>query len=150
MAGIEIPLGALQKMLKAYFYFVYTRTGRAAFVSLVACIAYTIKHVGFVTKAMVLFNAGLNFYILNSQDRRFAQSDAQAKQALNDVGAELRESATGALSFGKALGIGKMFGSASSGDGDAAPVRSFDDAPSSGFDAAPPQPTQPTWPGGDA
>ena len=145
MAGIEIPLGALQKMLRAYFFFAFTRIGRAAFVSLVACVAYTIKHVGFVTKAMLIFNAGLNMYILNSQDRRFAQSDAQAMQALSDVSAELRESATGALSFGKYLGISKMFGSSEPA---AAPAGGFDPVPPAvgGFD--PPVDPQPSWPGG--
>ena len=48
------------------------------------------------------------------QDRRFAQTDAQAKQALEDVSAEIRESATGALSMGKYLGLGNFFGAARS------------------------------------
>ncbi|KAL3910824.1 MAG: hypothetical protein SGPRY_008915 [Prymnesium sp.] len=96
MFAIEVPLGALQRVIKQYFLFVFTRPGRAAFVVLVATIASTIKHVGFITKALLLFNAGLSFYILNSQDRRFAATDAQAKQALDAVGAELRESASGA------------------------------------------------------
>ncbi|KAL1524514.1 hypothetical protein AB1Y20_019407 [Prymnesium parvum] len=126
MFAIEVPLGALQRLIKQYFLFIFTRGGRAAFIVLAATIASSIKHVGMVTKAVLIFNAGLNFYILNSQDRRFESTDAQAKQDLDAVGAELRNSASDALSMGKYLGFGKLFGSSS---GVAAPT-------SNGFDSA--------------
>ena len=146
MFAIEVPLGALQRVVKQYFFFVFTRTGRAAFVVLVASIASIIKHIGMVTKALLVFNAGLNFYILNSQDRRFAAVDAQAKQALDAVGAELRQSASGALSMGKYLGLGKMFGGEPA-PAPAAPGGGFDDGSSAGS-FQPPEPAAPTWPGG--
>ena len=63
------------------------------------------------------FNALLTFYILNSQDRRFAQVDAEAKAALEQASAEMRGSMSDALSFTKmfsgAFGGGKSFGSSS-------------------------------------
>lgn len=62
-----------------------------------------------MTKALMSFNAILTFYILNSQDRRFAQVDAQAKAALEQASAEMRGS------FGEALSFGKMFSGAFGG-----------------------------------
>ncbi len=105
MMGIEVPLGAVQRLLRQYFFFVFTRTGRALFVAHVAAVAWVCHHVGFLTKVATLFNAGLTFYILNSQDRRFAASDAEAKAALQSVAEEVRGSAK------EALGVGRMFGS---------------------------------------
>lgn len=78
--------------------------------------ARSLRQVGFLTKMLMSFNAILTFYILNSQDRRFAQVDAQAKAALEQASGELRGSVTDALSFGKmfsgAFG-GKVFGGSS-------------------------------------
>jgi hypothetical protein len=45
MVGMEVPLAAVQRVLQQYFFFVYTRPGRAAFVVHVAVIAWTCKHV---------------------------------------------------------------------------------------------------------
>ena len=64
------------------------------------------------------FNAILTFYILNSQDRRFSQVDAEAAAALQQASQEMRGSVTEALSFGKmfsgAFGGSKAFGGSSS------------------------------------
>ena len=40
LLGVEIPLGAVQTMLRQYFFFVYTRPGRAAFVIQIAIMAW--------------------------------------------------------------------------------------------------------------
>ena len=56
------------------------------------------------------FNAVLTFYILNSQDRRFAQVDAEAKDALRQASEEMRGSVSDALSFGKMFSGGEAVG----------------------------------------
>ena len=45
LAGVEVPLGAVQRVLRQYFFFIYTRTGRALFVVQVAVLAYVAKQV---------------------------------------------------------------------------------------------------------
>ena len=40
---------------------------------------------GFMSKALMAFNAVLTFYIMNSQDRRFAAVDAEAKAKLDQA-----------------------------------------------------------------
>jgi hypothetical protein len=45
MLGVEVPVGALQTMLRQYFFFVYTRPGRAAFVLNVALMAWSLTTV---------------------------------------------------------------------------------------------------------
>ena len=45
MLGVEIPLSAVQNMLRQYFFFVYTRPGRAAFVVNVALVTFMCKQV---------------------------------------------------------------------------------------------------------
>ena len=45
MLGMELPLGAVQRVLQQYFFFAYTRPGRGAFVVHVAIVAWTCKHV---------------------------------------------------------------------------------------------------------
>ena len=73
------------------------------------------SQVGFLTKALMSFNAVLTFYILNSQDRRFAAVDAEAKQALERAKGELSGSVGDALSFGKMFSgaFGSKFGASS-------------------------------------
>lgn len=146
MLSVEIPLGGVQAMLRQYFFFVYTRPGRAAFVVYVAIVAWAVgsvgagpsarsdtagrelgaiprlpsayqlanpSQVGIVTKVLVAFNALLTFYILNSQDRRFAQADAEAKAVLQQASDEMRGQVGDALSFTKlvtdAFGGGSKF-----------------------------------------
>ena len=105
-----------------------------------------------MTKVISAFNAILTFYILNSQDRRFAQVDENAKAALSQASDELRGKA------GEALGITKMFGSAfgfgaTAGAGSQrsnVDERKSSDDEFGGFDS-PSFPDvgaqQPTWPG---
>ena len=45
MLGMELPLGAVQRVLQQYFFFAYTRPGRGAFVVHVAIVAWACKHV---------------------------------------------------------------------------------------------------------
>jgi len=146
---LELPIGAVQRVLQQYFFFAYTRPGRAALVVLIATIAWACAKVGFMTKALIGFNALLTFYILNSQSRRFANVDADAKAALSQASADLRSKA------GEALGFTRMFGTAFGLSGaPAQPARPA--APPStdsfgGFDSSTPVPDgsaqQPTWPG---
>jgi|LauGreDrversion4_1035100.scaffolds.fasta_scaffold29420_1 hypothetical protein len=180
---LELPIGAVQRVLQQYFFFAYTRPGRAALVVLIATIAWacakvrphvrlpsilrpasgptwshalmtmaspaSLWQVGFMTKALIGFNALLTFYILNSQSRRFANVDADAKAALSQASADLRSKA------GEALGFTRMFGTAFGLSGaPAQPARPA--APPStdsfgGFDSSTPVPDgsaqQPTWPG---
>ena len=106
-----------------------------------------------MTKVLMLFNAVLTFYILNSQDRRFAQVDADAKVALQQASDEMRGSVTEALSFGRMFSgaFGGKFGGGGGG-GRAAPSA----PPSSGggfTDNMPPASSQdpnasPAWPSG--
>lgn len=150
LLAIEVPLKAVQMVCRQYFFFVYTRPGRAAFVFNIALMAWLCKEVrlagprvampmalrslptqtrirahaalcahacvqvGFLTKGLMSFNAILTFYILNSQDRRFAAVDEQAKQALQQAQAELGGSMSEAVNFGKmfsgAFGGSKLFG----------------------------------------
>jgi hypothetical protein len=167
LAGVEVPLGAVQRILRQYFFFVYTRMGRGLFVFQVAVLAYVTKQVcyaslhsffpfsrlayavartvheglartltqrmctrlpharavscnrrappaqvGMMTKMLMLFNAGLSFYILNQQDRRFAQVDAQAAAAMQQASEEMRGSVSEALSFTKMFSgaLGGRFG----------------------------------------
>ena len=106
--------------------------------------------VGFITKAGITFNALLTFYILNSQDRRFAQVDADAKAALSQASDAMRGKA------GEALGFTKMFGNAFGFGGSAppAPTKRASSPPSDnfgGFDSSATSPDsssqQPAWPG---
>lgn len=45
LVGMEIPLGAVQRILQQYFFFVYTRVGRGLFVCKVALMAWACKSV---------------------------------------------------------------------------------------------------------
>ena len=45
MVSMEVPLSAVQSILQRYFFFVYTRPGRGAFVVHVAVVASACKHV---------------------------------------------------------------------------------------------------------
>ena len=151
LAGMEIPLGAVQNVLKTYFFFVYTRAGRAAFVAQVAVLAWGTKNVGFMSKALMAFNAVLTFYIMNSQDRRFAAVDAEAKAKLDQATQEMRGSVTEALSFGKMFSgaFGGRFGG-SSGSRSAVQPQSAA-APSGGGFSQSNQPADgepPAWPSG--
>ena len=104
--------------------------------------------IGMMTKGLMAFNAVLTFYILNSQDRRFAQVDADAKASLSEATEELRNSAAEALS------VGKMFSGAFGGFGGggskrrAAPEPSAASSFGGGFsEPAPVADGAPTWPG---
>jgi len=154
LSMLELPIGAVQRVLQQYFFFAYTRPGRAALVVLIATITAACSKVGFMTKALVGFNALLTFYILNSQDRRFAQVDADAKQSLSQASDELRSKAS------EALGFTKMFsGAFGLGGGSPAPAgrpaASSDAEAFGGFDSASPASAgfpdssaqQPPWPG---
>ena len=58
------------------------------------------------------FNAVLTFYILNSQDRRFAQADQEAKAALQEAQDQMGGSLKDAMNFGKMFSgaFGSKFG----------------------------------------
>ena len=58
------------------------------------------------------FNAVLTFYILNSQDRRFAQADSEAKAALQEAQDQMGGSLKDAMNFGKMFSgaFGSKFG----------------------------------------
>jgi len=154
MLGVEVPVGALQTMLRQYFFFVYTRPGRAAFVLNVALMAWSLTTVGFITKVLMTFNAILTFYILNSQDRRFAQVDAEAKAALQQAAEEMRGQASDALSFTKMFsGFGGFGGGGGSRSRTSAPVGGAGGAPGPAvsFDSRPDEPAssgQTGWPSG--
>ena len=65
-----------------------------------------------MTKALMGFNALLTFYILNSQDRRFAAADAEAAAALQEAQEQMGGSLKDAMSFGKMFSgaFGSKFG----------------------------------------
>jgi len=157
MMGMELPLNAVQRVLQQYFFFAYTRPGRGLLVTHVAVIAWACKHVGAMTKALMAFNAGLTFYILNSQDRRFAKVDSQAQDALAEAAEEMRGSVGEALSFGKMMGSFGGFAKGKSKGRGSAPLAS-DSASGgggfSGFDSSPfpdssaPSDPQSSWPSG--
>ena len=96
------------------------------------------------------FNAALTFYILNSQDRRFAQVDAQAKAALQQVSQEMRGSVHDALSFGKMFS--GAFGGGKRGSGSpTAPPPVADASGGGGFSSqteTPESSGQSAWPSG--
>ena len=108
------------------------------------------SQVGFLTKALMSFNAVLTFYILNSQDRRFAAVDAEAKQALERAKGELSGSVGDALSFGKMFSgaFGSKFGASSAPQ----PPPAAPAAPTGGgFSRLPDEPTDSSegaWPTG--
>lgn len=150
LAGMEIPLGAVQRVLKSYFFFAYTRPGRAAFVAHVAILAWGTKHIGFLSKAFMAFNAVLTFYIINSQDRRFAQVDAEAKAALAQATEEMKGSVGDALSFGKMFSgaMGGRFGGGRSRSA-VQPTSAAAPPPGGGFSMSQePDDGQPAWPSG--
>jgi hypothetical protein len=95
------------------------------------------------------FNAVLTFYILNSQDRRFAQADQEAKAALQEAQDQMGGSLKDAMNFGKMFSgaFGSKFGGGAPSPPPARPSRSGD-----GFGdfAAGPQGgggEPPSWPG---
>ena len=45
LLGVEVPLGAVQTMLRQYFFFVYTRPGRAGFVFNIALMCWQCQNV---------------------------------------------------------------------------------------------------------
>ncbi len=101
-----------------------------------------------MTKALIGFNAILTFYILNSQARRFAHVDADAKAALSQASDELRGKA------GEALGFTRMFSNAFGlGGGAAQPSRPAEPPSADSFGGFESNPIpdgniqQPTWPG---
>lgn len=152
LAGMEIPLGAVQNVLKTYFFFVYTRAGRAAFVAQVAVLAWGSKNVGFMSKALMAFNAVLTFYIMNSQDRRFAAVDAEAKAKLDQATQEMRGSVSEALSFGKMFSgaFGGRFGGSSSSRSAVQPQSAAAPPSDGGFSQSqgPADGEPPAWPSG--
>ena len=113
-----------------------------------------------MTKALVAFNAVLTFYILNSQDRRFAQVDGQAKAALAQASEEMRGSVSDALSFGKMFtgAFGGKFGGGGGGGGGGGRQQPAAGGgaggaagPGGGFDSLPDAPEgdgQSAWPSG--
>lgn len=147
MCGMEVPLGSVQRVLQQYFFILFTRPGRALFVGHVAAIAWTCNHVGFMTKVLMAFNAGLTFYILNSQGRQFAQVD---NAALDSASNELRGSVKEALSFGKMFGSFAGFGGKGGGGGGSAGAAGGGAAGGGGGQFVPPTPTPPFAPPGPA
>lgn len=100
------------------------------------------------------FNAILTFYILNSQDRRFAQADAEAKAALREAQDQMGGSLKDAMNFGKMFS--GAFGSKFGGGAPSPPARPAQGAGGGGSDgfgdfAAGPQGPSggepPSWPG---
>ena len=53
LMGVEIPLGAVQTMLRQYFLFVYTRPGRAGFVIQIAIMAWHCHNVALASACRV-------------------------------------------------------------------------------------------------
>ena len=157
MVGMEVPLQAVQRVLQQYFFFVYTRPGRGAFVVHVAACAWMCSRVGMMTKMLMAFNALLTFYILNSRAARFAQVDADAAAALSQATDELKGSAAEALSFGKMFS--SAFGGFGKGRSGTVPARApaggsgvaagsfggFDSTPFPASDSS----VSPSWPSGD-
>jgi len=153
LAMLEVPVGAVQRVLQQYFFFAYTRPGRGALVVLIAAVSWVCTKIGFMTKAFVGFNALLTFYILNSQDRRFAQVDADAKAALSQASDELRGKAGELKGFTRMLGAFGLSGSTAptrrpstgAAPSDSTGFGGFDTPPTSAYPDKGAQ--QPAWPG---
>lgn len=112
LAGVELPVPGVRKMLERSFFFLYTRGGRTAFLVLVMAIAWSCKHVSFITKGFVGFNALLAFYVYNSpvHSKQFDAYDNAMKGSLSDAASDIRGAAGDMFSIGKTLGIGRVLG----------------------------------------
>jgi len=165
MAGIELPIGPLKRIFELYFRFMYTTHGRMGFMVLVACIAWSCRHVGLLSKAFVLFDAGLSVYVYNSPVRgRYADEDNTVREGMTEAADELRKTATDALSFANMFGFGRALrGSGGSSSRPARPPPRPAESPYSGVGAeqpaaspyadagrSPPYSAQPAWPSEDS
>ena len=125
LAGVELPIPVVQRMLQNYFRFMYTTYGRLGFTMLVASVAWACNQVSPVTKLLLSFQALLAFYVLNSSSssKAFASSDAAVRDDLNQAASELRDTTSAAMSFANVVGLGGLAGKFGLGKSSPAPSR---------------------------
>ncbi|KAJ1631811.1 hypothetical protein T492DRAFT_993114 [Pavlovales sp. CCMP2436] len=104
LVAMEVPLGSLQRPMREYFKFLYTRFGRAFFLVLVSNLAMVCGKIGFITASLTVVNAALNVYLLG---RNREQSGAEAG-LVSDAMEQMRSEVSGQL--GGMLGPMRLLG----------------------------------------
>lgn len=104
LVAMEVPLSSLQRPMREYFKFLYTRFGRAFFLVLVGNLAMVCGKVGFITASLTILNAVLNIYLLG-QNKDASQREAGG---MSSAMGEVRNELTGQL--GGMLAPLRMFG----------------------------------------
>ena len=108
LAGCELPL--LRGLFEAYFRFLFTTPGRMLFICFVASMAWTIKHVGIISKGLLLFNALLSAYVYNSSSVVLKGEDQRAMGEVGDTMQKLKEQVGEMKSIANVFGLKRMLG----------------------------------------
>lgn len=106
LVAMEIPLSSLQRPMREYFRFLYTRFGRAFFLVLVSNLAMVCGKVGFITAALTVSNAVLNVYLLGHNRDQSGREANMVSSTMEQMRTEVSGQLGGLKLFGGLTGLG--------------------------------------------
>lgn len=106
LVAMEVPLGSLQRPMREYFRFLYTRFGRAFFLVLVSNLAMVCGKVGFLTAALTISNAVLNVYLLGQNKDQSGREAELVSSTMEQMRSEVSGQLGGLKLFGGLTGLG--------------------------------------------